>query len=225
MTLKTVNSSAPWHLSLLASHPFCQSPPSTALLCTALGSSSLPCMGGLHTGCSSPGQPSCRVLVSGFDSPGGENSFHDFPRFLYWDVSTHGLWLLPTKIACLCNSSCLYLRHPGISKLGHQPGLLILGGAACIWRPSLGSVGNLHEDSKSVTQTPRQASLSYSGRSHRWPRVWQGLPRLSWADYLPVCHPTVVTVVVTSLLYSSAAAPIPALGLKACCLCKANKPL
>lgn len=120
---------------------------------------------------------------------------------------------------------CLYLRHPGISKLGHQPGLLILGGAACIWRPSLGSAGDLHEDSKSVTQTPRQASLSYSGYSHRWPRVWQGLPRLSWADYLPVCHPTVVTVVVTSLLYSSAAAPIPALGLKACCLCKANKPL
>ena len=35
----------------------------------------------------------------------------------------------------------------------------------------------------------------------------------------------VVTVVVTSLLCLSAAAPISVLGLKACSLCKANKPL
>lgn len=56
-------------------------------------------------------------------------------------------------------------------------------------------------------------------------RAWQGLPRLSWAGYLPVCHPMVVTVVVTSLLCPSAAAPVSAPGLKACSLCKANKPL
>lgn len=83
-----------------------------------------------------------------------------------------------------------------------------------------------------MTQTSRQDSLklcsycpNYGGYSHKWSRVWRGLSRLSWAGYLPVCHPTAVTAVVTSLSYSSPAAQISALGLKACCLCKGNKPL
>lgn len=100
----------------------------------------------------------------------------------------------------------------------------------------MGSAGDFHEDSKTVTQccdpdppnephsSPALCAQTTVGIATNGLETWQGLLKLSWAGCLPACHPMVDTVVVTSLMCLTVGT-VSAMDLKAFSLCKANKPL